>query len=134
MTKMLRYTFIGLSVLASLAPVAVGAGEARGTFSEQRVHFARGAHGATLRGQVSRDEAILYIVGAKAGQSMTVKLDGDAKTSFDLSGPKDSSGQAMASGETEWAGKLPDDGDYKIFVFTEDRVKAPFTLEITVEK
>jgi hypothetical protein len=83
---------------------------------------------------VSRDEALLYIVGAKAGQSMTVKLDGDAKTSFDLSGPKDSSGRAMASGETEWAGTLPDDGDYKILVFTENRVKAPFTLEITVEK
>jgi hypothetical protein len=131
-TKILRYTFIGLSVLASLAPVAVSAGEARGTFSEQRVHFARGAHGATLRGQVSRDEALLYIVGAKAGQSMTVKLDSDAKTSFDPS--KDSSGQAMASGETEWAGKLPADGDYKIFVFTEDRVESPFTLEITIEK
>jgi hypothetical protein len=133
MIKMLKYMFIGLTVLACLAPVAVAAGEARGTFSEQRVHFARGAHGSTLRGQVSRDEAILYIVGAKAGQSMTVKLDSDAKTSFDLSGPKDSSGQAMASSETEWAGKLPDDGDYKIFVFTEDRVNAPFTLKITVE-
>ena len=89
------------------------AGKTQGTFSEQRVHFARGAHGATLRGQVWRDEAMLYIVGAKAGQSITVTLDGDAKTSFDLSGPKDSSGQAMASGETEWAGKLADDGDYK---------------------
>ena len=76
---------------------------------------------------------MLYIVGAKAGQSMTVKLDGDAKTSFDLSGPKDSSGQAMASGETEWAGTLPEDGDYKVFVLTEDRVKAPFTLQITVQ-
>jgi hypothetical protein len=32
---------------------------------------------------------------------MTVKLDSDAKTSFDLSGPKDSNGQAMASSETE---------------------------------
>ena len=110
--KNARTSFIALSLLASLVPAAA-AGDAKGTFSEQRVHFARGAHAATLRGQVSRDEAILYIVGAKAGQSMTVKLDGDAKTSFDLSGPKDSSGQAMASGETEWAGKLPEDGDYK---------------------
>jgi hypothetical protein len=133
MTRMLRCTSMGLTVLASLAAVTVGAGETRGTFSEQRVYFARGAHGATLRGQVSRDQAILYIVGAKAGQSMTVKLDGDAKTSFDLAGPKDSSGQVMASSETEWAGKLPDNGDYKIFVFTEDRVNAPFTLKITVE-
>jgi hypothetical protein len=64
---------------------------------------------------------------------MTVRLDGDAKTAFDLSGPKDSSGQAMASSETEWAGTLPDDGDYKILVFTTSRVNAPFTLEIAVE-
>jgi hypothetical protein len=76
---------------------------------------------------------MLYVVGAKAGQTMTVTLDGDAKTSFDLSGPKDSSGQAMASSETEWTGKLPDNGDYKIFVFTQDRVKAPFTLKIAVK-
>jgi hypothetical protein len=131
--KLPKHAFIALSLLASLAPVAVGAGDAQGTFSEQRVQFARGAHGATLREHVSRDEAMLYIVGAKAGQSMTLKLDGDAKTSFDLSGPKDSSGQAMASGETEWAGELPANGDYKIFVFTEDRVKAPFPLKITVQ-
>ena len=39
----------------------------------------------------------------------------------------------MASSETEWTGKLPDDGDYKIFVFTQDRVKAPFTLKIAVK-
>jgi hypothetical protein len=132
MIRMLRHTFIGLTA-ASLAAVTVGAGETRSTFSEQRVHFAPGAHGATLQGQVTQNEAMFYIVRAKAGQSMTVKLDGDAKTAFDLSGPKDSSGQAMASSETEWAGKLPDNGDYKIFVFAEDRVKATFTLKITVE-
>ncbi len=64
---------------------------------------------------------------------MTVTLDGDAKTSFDLSGPKDKSGQMMASSATEWTGTLPDDGDYKIFVFTEGRAKAPFTLKIDIE-
>jgi hypothetical protein len=64
---------------------------------------------------------------------MTVRLEGDTKTRFDLSGPKDSSGQSVASGETEWFGKLPDDGDYKIFVFTEDRVNAPFKFTVTIE-
>lgn len=63
---------------------------------------------------------------------MTIHLS-PSKTSFDLSGPKDSSGQAMASGETEWAGTLAEDGDYEVFVLTEDRVKAPFTLQITVQ-
>jgi hypothetical protein len=76
---------------------------------------------------------MLYRVGAKRGQSMNVVLDGDAKTRFDLSGPKDSSGQAMASGETEWSGVLPDEGDYKILVYTEDHVNAPFMLKVTVE-
>jgi hypothetical protein len=102
MAKIGKYTCVALSVLAASASVVVSAGETRGTFSEQRVHFARGAHGATVRGQVSREQAMFYIVGAKAGQLMTVRLDGDAKTAFDLSGPKDSSGQAMASSETEW--------------------------------
>lgn len=133
MRKVFACTFAGLIVLASLVPAAVRAGAPQGGLSEQRVRFARGAHSATLRGRVSRHRAMLYKVGAKRGQSMTVVLDGDAKTRFDLSGPKDSSGQAMASGETEWSRALPDDGDYKIFVFTEDRVNAPFTLRVKVE-
>ena len=92
-TRMLRCTSMGLTVLASLAAVTVGAGETRGTFSERRVHFAPGAHGATLQGQVTQNEAMFYIVRAKAGQLMTVKLDGDAKTSFDLSGPRTAAGK-----------------------------------------
>ncbi len=133
MRKVLAYAFIGFTVLASLAPGAIRAGGSQGSFSEQRIRFPRGANSATLRGRVSRSKAMLYTVGAKAGQSMTVALDGDAKTRFDLSGPKDKSGQTMASGETEWSGRLPDNGDYKIFVFTEDRVNAPFTLKVTIE-
>ena len=133
MKGILGYVFVAFTVLGSLAPGAVRADEPQGRFSEQRIRFTRGANSATLHGRVSRDMAMLYIVGAKAGQTMTLKLDGDAKTRFDLSGPKDSSGQATASGETEWSGTLPDNGDYKIFVFTEDRVNAPFTLKFTVE-
>lgn len=33
-------------------------------YPSKRVHFARGAHAATLRGQVSRDEAMLYVSSA----------------------------------------------------------------------
>jgi len=122
-----------LILVALLIPNVVRAGAPQGSFIEERIRFARGAHSASLRGQVSRSKAILYKVGAKRGQSMTLKLEGDAKTRFDLSGPKDSSGQSMASGETEWSGTLPDDGDYKILVFTEDRTNAPFTLTVSIE-
>jgi hypothetical protein len=124
---------IGLTMLACVAPAAERSRKPQASFSENRIHFARGAHGATLRGRVSRDKALLYTIGARAGQSMTVRLEGDAKTRFDLSGRKDRNGQAMASGETEWTGTLPRDGDYRIFVFTEDPVVAPFRLSVTVK-
>jgi hypothetical protein len=133
MRKMLESAFVSLIVVASVTSAVVHAGGPQGSFSEQRISFARGAHSATLRRKVSRYKAKLYKVGAKSGQSMTVRLEGDAKTRFDLSGPKDRSGQEMASGETEWSGTLPDDGDYKIFVFTEGRVNAPFTVAVTIE-
>jgi hypothetical protein len=133
MRKVLERAFVSLIVLASLIPDPVLAAKPQGSFSERRIRFARGAHTATLRGRVSRSKAILYKVGAKRGQSMIVRLEGDAKTRFDLSGPKDDSGQAMASGETEWSGTLPDDGDYKIFVLTEDRVNAPFTITVAIK-
>src|SRR5215471_7563026 len=134
MRKILGYTCIGLTALVSLVPLAIGAGEPQKGFAEQRVRFARGEKTATLRGSVTQKQAMQYLVGAKAGQTLTVNLDSDAKTRFDLSGPKDKNGQAMADGATEWSGTLPDDGDYKIFVFTDDRdVQAPFTLKITIE-
>jgi len=133
MRKGRTHTFVSLLLIASLASAMLGASAAQGSFSERRIHFARGTHSATLRGKVARSHAILYKVGAKRGQSMTVRLDGDAKTKFDLSGPKDTNGQAMMSGGTEWSGEVADDGDYKIFVFTEDRVSAPFTITITIE-
>jgi hypothetical protein len=134
MTKpALERLLIGLTVLQCLLAGTARAVAPQRSFSEQRIRFARGKHSATLRGRVSREKAMLYIVGAKAGQSMTVTLGGDAKTRFDLSGPKDTSGQTMASGETEWSGTLPADGDYKIFVFTEANATSPFTLTVRVE-
>ena len=133
MSKVVASALLIFIVVASLTQVVVRAGGTQGSFSEQRIRFARGANSAKLRGKVSRSKAILYKVGAKRGQSMTVQLESDAKTKFDLSGPKDSNGQALVSGGTEWSGKLPDDGDYKIFVFTEGRVNAPFTVTVTIE-
>jgi hypothetical protein len=133
MKKVVTHAFVSLIVLALLIPEGARAGESQGSFSERRVRFARGAHTAKLQGRVSRSKAILYKIGAQSGQAMTVLLEGDAKTRFDLSGPKDNSGQAMVSGATDWSGTLPDDGDYKIFVFTEDRVNAPFSITITIK-
>lgn len=127
-----KYMVLGLT-LAGLLTLSGIYASAQRTFSEQRVRFPRGQNSATLRSRVSRNKAVLYTVGAKTGQSLTIALDGDAKTRFDLSGPKDKSGQTMANGETEWSGTLPETGDYRIFVFTDSHVASPFTLKITIE-
>jgi hypothetical protein len=132
MKTLCAFAQVSLVILALILS-AGNAGSSQGSFSEQRIRFARGTNTASLKGRVSRSRAILYKIGAKGGQSMSVSLEGDAKTRFDLSGPKDSSGQAMASGETDWSGTLPADGDYKIFVFTEDRANAPFTITVTIQ-
>ncbi len=126
------FLLLGL-IMFTAALSLVTKAELQGTFSEQRVRFARGANSSTVRGRVRQDKAVLYKVGAKAGQSMEVTIDGDSKTRFDLSGPKDKNGQSLASGETEWSGTLTDDGDYKIFVITDDRVDAPYTLTVTIK-
>jgi hypothetical protein len=132
MRRTYRCMAVGFTLAGSLV-FALSHASAQGAFAEQRVRFTKGHNSATLRGRVSQRKAILYIVGAKAGQSMTVSLDGDAKTRFDLSGPKDKSGQTMANGESEWSDTLPDNGDYRILVFTDSRVASPFTLKITIE-
>ena len=123
---------LALGVLVLAQPMRARAGLQQGTFGEQRIRFARGANSAEVRGSVRQDRAMLYKIGAKAGQTMTIALTGDAKTRFDLSGPKDASGQALASGATEWTGTLEDDGDYAILVITDDRVSAPFTLSVSI--
>ena len=129
----LERLLIGLTMIVCLLAGAARAANPQRQFSEHRVRFTRGTHSQTLRGRAARNKAVLYIVGAKAGQSMSVKLDGDAKTRFDLSGPKDTTGQTLASSETAWSGTLSDDGDYKIFVFTEEHATAPFTLTVSVK-
>ena len=121
---------IGVLVLAE--PTRVGAGLQQRTFREQRIRFARGANSATVHGSVRQDRAMLYRIGAKAGLRMTIALAGDAKTRFDLWGQRILSGQALASGTTEWTGTLTDDGDYAILVITDDRVNAPFTLSVAM--
>src|SRR5260370_15224401 len=133
MRRRLQCMAVGLTVAGSfIFALSVHAG-AQGTFSEQRVRFPKGHNSATLRSQVSQRKAILYVVGAKAGQTMTVSLDGDTKTRFDLSGPKDKDSQTMANGVTEWSDTLPDTGDYRVLVFTDSRVASPFRLKITIE-
>ncbi|SMX25447.1 SH3 domain-containing protein [Boseongicola aestuarii] len=88
------------------------------------VRFPAGTTGTTIEGDVSGRDAVLYRVGAEAGQSMSVVLSSDnLATYFNVYAPGRSLGdEALAIGEmsdpiNDWSGTLPTSGEYTIAVF-----------------
>ncbi len=79
-----------------------------------RISFKRGATAATVKGTVAKGGPDFYLIGAKAGQKMTVKVTG--KVSFGIDSPVDT--LTEDDGNTNWSEELPADGDYKIRVYS----------------
>jgi hypothetical protein len=89
------------------------------------IHFAKGADHAVLSGTIVGHEYHDYVLRARAGQTMAVKLtvtgtNGDGSAFFNIL-PPGSSGAAIFNGSTSADGsgrvKLPEDGDYRVRVY-----------------
>lgn len=80
----------------------------------QRIRFARGASSAVVEDAVVRGTRDIYLLGARAGQKMTVSITSVEKNAvFDIIAPN----QKMLKQEaTNWSAKLPTNGDYRIVV------------------
>ena len=113
------------------------------------VHFAAGATGATLKGEIRGRESVSYTVGAQAGQKITVRLKSASDALyFNLYGPGRGPGdEALAVSEmagTEMvpemnlvSGVLPASGTYTVNVFLYRAAArrgehAAFTLDVSV--
>lgn len=106
---------------------------------EVPVRFARGASSATVNGSVSAYETIGYKVAARAGQTMTLKLNvtGSSSTYFAVQEPE---GDTILDGTIEGRdakAKLPATGIYTIRVFNmrndaRRRVMARYNLMVAV--
>lgn len=89
----------------------------------ERVQFAQGASSTTIKGQVTGYNSVQYLVGAKAGQTMTVTLKSDSGgNEFHVYAPSVKPGEGTAmdvgSGDPQsFEGTLPADGDYTIQVY-----------------
>jgi hypothetical protein len=89
----------------------------------QRVQFEQGTSGATINGSITGRETMHYLLGAKAGQLMDVKLiTKSTSTYFNIFAPGKVPGQAEAmfigdTGGDRFSGTLPDSGDYLIQVY-----------------
>jgi hypothetical protein len=88
--------------------------------ASRRLQFKRGTSEATVQGKVSIALPDTYLVGARAGQVMTVKLSAPRKAvRFMVMSP--STRSLVADNARDWTGKLDETGDYVIIVDADAR-------------
>jgi hypothetical protein len=107
-----------LLALVALLALTVPAAAQQGPRTE-RVQFAPGATAKAISGSIKGYAAVDYIVGAKAGQTLSVKLKtSNASNYFNVTAP--GADAALFVGSTsggEYTGVLPSSGDYKVSVY-----------------
>jgi hypothetical protein len=97
-------------------------------YAVRRVRFQRGASATTLKGATKGSET--YLIGAKAGQTMSLKITGtnlqielQAPTGADIAQPK---------ANQPWSVKLPANGDYRLLI-TPTKGTATFAIEVGIK-
>lgn len=129
-------------IMKAILLVVVFAGTAVPAQTEirkERVRFKPGEIGATISGHIKGDQIIDYLVGARAGQSMTVILDTkNSANYFNVTAPGEESAMFIGSvSGKRFMGKLPKDGDYTIRVYLMRSAarrgeKADYKLEVAI--
>ena len=103
-------------------------GESKPAF--RRVQFQRGSSSAILKGKASISLPDTYLVGARAGQVMTVQLTAPRKSvRFLVMTPKTN---LIADNSRGWSGTLPENGDYTIIVDA-DEVGGTYSMTISIK-
>ncbi|MDQ3249007.1 MAG: hypothetical protein M3Q45_07310, partial [Chloroflexota bacterium] len=108
-----------VSIITPAAPVPPP------TAAPMRVRFAPGTSGATLPGSLAAGAAQPYILGAAAGQTMSVVVASPGNdVVLSIAG--------LADGVTSWTGVLPSNGDYAITLRAAGG-DTNYTLQVTIE-
>lgn len=107
--------------------------------SKTRVRFARGSHGATVKGTVRGFAYRDFIVGASAGQTIDLRMTATGLPSvFSVFLPNGENLESAAETD-KFSGELPDSGDYVIRVgMMRSAARRPgsvsnFTLRISIK-
>ena len=111
-----------LKFFATFLLLAVALGFASLTSADgitKRIRFAKGKSSATVSGAVVRGDQDTYILGAGVGQRMTVRITSTENNAVfqvmdDDGNYLDNAGEGDDA--TNWSGKLPWKGDYRIIV------------------
>jgi len=99
--------------------------------ASRRLQFKRGTSEATVQGRVSIALPDTYLVGARAGQTMTIKLTAPRKTvRFLLMSP--STRSLVADNARDWSGVLAETGDYTIIIDSDAR-NSTYTMTVSIK-
>lgn len=102
----------------------------------KKVRFAKGKSSATIREAVVRGDRDRYYIGAKAGQTMSVKitsLEKNAVFQIYFAGEQESlPGAGDGDDAMKWSGQLPADNEY-VIVVGGTRGNATYTLTISIK-
>jgi hypothetical protein len=99
--------------------------------ASRRLQFKPGTSSTTVTGKVSIALPDTFLVGARAGQVMTVKLTAPRKSvRFLLMSP--TTRNLVADNAREWTGTLPETGDYYIIVDADAR-NSTYSMTISIK-
>jgi hypothetical protein len=99
--------------------------------ASRRLQFRRGTSQATVQGRVSIALPDTYLVGARAGQVMTVKLSAPRKAvRFLVMSP--STRSLVADNARDWTGVLDETGDYTIIIDSDAR-NSTYTMTVSIK-
>jgi hypothetical protein len=99
--------------------------------ASRRLQFKRGTSEATVQGTVSIALPDTYLIGARAGQTMTVKLTAPRKSvRFLLMSP--STRSLVADNARDWTGVLAESGDYTIIIDSDAR-NSTYSMTVSIK-
>jgi hypothetical protein len=102
---------------------------------KRKIRFAKGTSSTTIKGGVVRGDRDRYYIGARKGQTMTVKitsLEKNAVFQIYFHGEEESlPGAGDGDDATKWSGELPIDNEY-VIVVGGTRGNASYTLTISI--
>jgi hypothetical protein len=129
---MIRSLLLGTLVIliASSPSIAQRGGKAE----PNRIEFKRGAVSTTISGTVRGGEQAEYVLSAKQGQRLIIKLTSvPTKSSvFDLHGPDEVDLGLEYDANYDYSARLPVTGDYLIFVSRPTQAKGTSRYKLTV--
>ncbi|MBB4081340.1 DNA breaking-rejoining protein [Brevundimonas lenta] len=107
-----------LMLLAAIAALAAPA-LAQDAVRNERIQFARGASSATVTGDIQGYDTVNHLVGARAGQTMSVHMrSSNASNYFNVTAP--GADAALFTGSSDgqhFEAQLPSSGDYVVQVY-----------------